>query len=138
MLPARHQTLGIARHAGTADVRSDVVNAASRRFADFAGQGRTAHALAVHARQVGRYIFFRDAVELRIVLGGEAWPFGRIGTARAAALAVEERSGLVLRGKACGSGQGEQPRPDRIAIGFLQQGAISSCLSYAPALRPMT
>ena len=91
-----HQALLVAGHAGTADIGARFIDAASGRLADFAGQGRTAHALAAHAGQVEGYIFFRNAVELRVILGGEAWPLGRIGTARAAALAVEERCGVAL------------------------------------------
>lgn len=73
---ARHQAFGVAGHAGAADIRSQVIDAASSRLADFARQSRTAHALTAHAGQVGRDIFLRDAIELRVILGGEARPLG--------------------------------------------------------------
>ncbi len=73
---ARHQAVVAAGHAGAADVGADVINAASGMLADLAGQSRTAHAVAAHTGFVGSDEFLRNAVELRIVLGRKARPFG--------------------------------------------------------------
>ena len=115
MRPTRHQALVIAGHAGAADIRAQFIDAASGRLADFACKSRAARAVTAHAGQVGRYIFFRDPVELRVILGGEARPLGRIGTACAAALAVEG-----------GRQQAAWRKNGKVAISVLRQGATSS------------
>src|ERR1700760_3618650 len=88
--PTRHQAIVVAGHAGATDIGTDLVDATSGRLADLPGKCGTAHAITAHAGFVGRHEFLRNPVELRVVFGREAWPFGRIGTAGAAALAIEE------------------------------------------------
>ena len=134
---ARHQAIVAAGHAGAADIRADLVNAAGRVLANLAGQRRTAHALAAHAGQVSRHEFFRDPVELRIVFHREAWPFGGVGTAGAAALTVEDYDrALIARQKVwCVSQVGGR---DGGMTGSLRQGAISSCLPCPSARPPAT
>ena len=76
MAATRHQAIVATGHAGAADVRSDLVDAAGGRLADLAGKRRATHAVAAHACFVGGHMFLRDPVELRVVLGREARPFG--------------------------------------------------------------
>lgn len=103
---ARHQAIVVAGHAGAADIGANIVNAASGSFADLAGERGTTHAVAAHAGFVGGHVFCRNQVELRVILGGEARPFGRIGTAGATALAVKQGDRAGTRKV---SSQGKQP-----------------------------
>lgn len=121
--PTRHQAVVIARHAGAADVGTDVVDAAGRRLADLPAQCRTAGAVAAHAGFVGSHVFLRDKVELRVILGGEARPSGRVGAAGATGLAIEgNRVGALLwRRKIPCDRQGKQPWR-RFPAGILLQG----------------
>src|SRR3990170_8668687 len=87
-MPApRHVAFGIAGHAGPADFGPQRVDPARGREPDLAGQRGTAVAVAAHSRQSVVDEFFRDEIERRVVLDGEAGPARRIRTARAAGLA---------------------------------------------------
>ena len=83
----RHRTFDIAGHAGPAHLGPHRINGARGGHADLARQGRAAVAVAAHARQFFVDKFLRDQIERSVVLGGEARPVPRIGTAGAAGLA---------------------------------------------------
>src|SRR5258708_10613490 len=87
-MPApRHRAFGIAGHAGAADLGPRRIDRARRRDADLARQRRTAIAVAAHPRQSFIDELFRNQVELRVILGGEARPVLRIAAAGPAGLA---------------------------------------------------
>ena len=120
----RHQAVVAAGHAGAADIGAEIIDAAGRMFAHLAGERRTSAALAAHSGLVGRYQLGRNAIELLVVLGREAWPVGRIGAAGAAALAVEDRdrAGILVDRHKGLAGQAERPRRDGCATGVPRQG----------------
>src|SRR5882757_6806852 len=95
----RHVALGIAGHAGAADIGPNSVNPATNGNANLARQRRAAVAVAAHSRLPLVDEFLRDQGERLLVLDAEARPVLRIGAAGAAALAqafgIDCGSGLV-------------------------------------------
>ena len=87
-MPApRHVAFGIAGQAGPAHFRPDLIDPARGMRAHFTGQRRAAIALAAHTGQPVVDEFFRNEIELRVILGGEARPVAGIRTAGATGLA---------------------------------------------------
>jgi hypothetical protein len=93
----RHVAFGIARHAGSANLRPNRINPARRRNTDLARQCRASFAVAAHPRQFFVDEFSRDQIECDVVLGGKPRPVRRVGTTRAAGLA----QALGIHGGAC-------------------------------------
>src|ERR1019366_757985 len=87
MPSARHRTFDIAGHAGPAHLGPHGINGARGSHSDLARQCRTAVAVAAHARQPFVDEFFRNQIGRGVVLGGEARPVLRIGTAGPTGLA---------------------------------------------------
>src|SRR5712671_1586466 len=83
----RHVALGIAGHAGAADIGPNSVNPATNGNANLARQRRAAVAVAAHSRLPLVDEFLRDQGERRVVLDAEARPVRRIAAAGTAALA---------------------------------------------------
>lgn len=70
----RHQACIVAGLARAANIRSDAVNCAGGGDADLAHQGGAAIAVAPHAPETRVDELAGDAVEMGIVLQGEARP----------------------------------------------------------------
>jgi hypothetical protein len=121
---SRHRAFGIARQAGSADLGPRRVNHARRRYTDFSGQCRAAFAVATHARQSFIDEFFRDQIERRVVLGGEAGPVRGIRTACAAGLARAFGSYRGMAFHAAGlehdRDNGNRGRADQMSLGGSQ------------------
>ena len=102
-------------------MRANFVDRAGSPLADLAAKRGTATALAAHAGLIRRDECFGDAVDFGILLGRKAWPFGRIGAAGPAALAVEGRLGASLRRQDIAAGQSDRPRRKWILFGPYQR-----------------
>jgi hypothetical protein len=70
----RHQACIVAGLARATNIRSDAVNCAGGGDADLAYQGGAAIAVALHASEMLVDEVGGDAIEMRIVLKGEARP----------------------------------------------------------------
>ena len=70
----RHQACIVAGLARATNIRSDAVNCAGGGDADLAYQGGAAIAVALHASEMLVDELAGDAIEMRIVLKGEARP----------------------------------------------------------------
>ena len=70
----RHQACIVAGLARAANIRSDAVNCAGSGDPDLAHQGGAAIAVALHASEMLVDEVGGDAIEMRIVLKGEARP----------------------------------------------------------------
>src|SRR5207247_911213 len=77
----RHVALGVAGHAGAADLGPDRVDLATNANAHLARQRRTALAVAAHAGLPRVDELFRDQRQCLIVLDAEARPVLRIAAA---------------------------------------------------------
>ncbi len=87
MMSSGHIAGVVARLAGAAHIRTHVVDGAGCRRPDFARQGATTVAVALHAAEAIINILRWDAVERGIVLGREARPFRRVVATGPAGLA---------------------------------------------------
>src|SRR5690348_17488657 len=96
-MAARFQALRVSRGACPTDVGSQRVDGARRRFSDDPDQGSAARAVAAHATPALVEEIARNARAVGVAFERKARPLGRIGAARAAALAVEHVLRIVLR-----------------------------------------
>src|SRR5689334_17274550 len=88
-MAAGQQALGIARRACPADVGPERVDRARGGLADDADQGGAAGAGAAHAAPARVDELGRNARDLGVAFERQTRPLRRVGTARAAASAVE-------------------------------------------------